>query len=906
MAMTRYTSFWRNLIRRGRVERDLDDELRATLELLTAEKVRAGMTPEAARRASRLELGSHESLKEQVRDARSGAFLDTLLQDVRYGARLLRRNPLFTFTAALSLAIGIGATTAIFTVANGLLMRAAVGVTDPGSLVDIVRLERGDTGVEPFSYPDYLDLRRRLRTVEGVYGYQLDLEPVSLAAENGAERVFANVVTANFFEVLGVPAAEGRTFGSGDSEQPGSSPVAVLSHRFWTRRFNRDANVIGRTVRVNGHPFTIVGVARDGFRGTSVLAPDLWIPTAMVGIAQPGSAVPRLTIRENGWLMLGARLKPGVTRPQVSSDVQAIGAALAREFPFDTRVLPPGMPIPDIEWSAENASPIPAGMRVVVAGLLALLMAITSVVLVIACANVASILLARGTVRQREIAVRSAIGAARARVIRQLLTETVLLFLLGGAAGLALARVMVSVLLALLPVLPLPVNVSVPLDGRVVAFSLSLALLSAVLSGLTPALQASRTDVVTALKDDAQGPGDRLRLRNAFVVTQVAFSSLLIVMAALFARGLDRVVSLDRGFDPHRVDAASIDLSMAGYTDASGPSFARQLIERVRALPGVESATLTNRLPGPGTMSLGGVTVPGTTPPNGAPFFSLSWTLIESGYFSTLRIPLVAGRDFGPDDREGTEPVAIVGEATARRLWPGKDALGQLMLVTTNSADGLTSRQVPHRVVGVARDVKAGGARSEAPLALYVPLSQRYFPEMTILIRTADDDSRAARLHLLITAMDPNLPVLDSQRLESQLSGPAEVQLRISAAVAGSVGAVGLLLAAIGIYGVTAYAVARRTREIGVRLSLGANRSMVVAMVLQQGMRLVAIGSAAGLALGAAAGRLLSAGRFGVTPLDPGDFAFAALLFMAVGLVACAVPVLRATRIRAMDALRYE
>ena len=903
--MSRFVSLWRNLIGRTRVERDLDDELQATFELLVAERLRSGLTPDAARRMARLELGTTESLKEQVRDARSGAVVDTLLQDVRYGARLLRRNPLFTLTAVLSLAIGIGATTAIFTVANGLLMRTAAGVADPDALVDIVRLERGDTGVEPFSYPDYLDLRRRLTTVQGVYGYQLELEPVSLLVAGGAERVFANVVTANFFQVLGVAAAAGRTFGNTDSEQPGASPVAVLSHRFWTRRFDNDSSVIGRTVRLNGHPFTIVGVAGDGFRGMSVVAPDLWIPTAMVGTAQPGSELPRLTIRENGWLMLGARLQPGVTRTQVSNEVQAIGAGLAREYPFDTRFLPPGMPIPDIEWSAQNASPIPAGMRTVVAALAALLMAITSMVLVIACANVASILVARATVRRREIAVRTAVGAARARVIRQLLTETVLLFMLGGAAGLALARLLVSALLALVPVLPLPVNVSVPLDGRVVAFSLALALLSAVLSGLTPALQASKTDVVTALKDNAQGPRDRVRLRNAFVVAQVAFSTLLIVMAALFARGLDRAVSFDRGFDADRVDAASIDLSMAGYTDASGPPFARQLIERVRALPGVESATLTSRLPGPGSMSFGGVTVPGVAPPNGAPFFSLNWTMIESGYFSTLRIPLVAGRDFGPGDREGTEPVAIVGEGAARRLWPGTDAVGRSMVITTNNPDGGAPLQTPHRVIGVARDVTAG-PRSETPLALYVPLYQRYFPEMTILVRTAGDESAAARLQLLIGASDPNLPVLHADRLERELSGPAEVQLRIIAAVAGSAGAVGLLLAAIGIYGVTAYAVARRTQEIGIRLSLGADRSTVVGIVLRQGMRLVAIGLAAGLALGAGAGRVFSAGRFGITPPDPAVFAVTAMLFMAVGLVACAVPVLRASRIRPMDALRYE
>jgi putative ABC transport system permease protein len=900
-------NLWRNLVRRDRVERDLSDELRATLDLLVREKVSAGLTPAEARRAARLELGAVEAIKDNVRDVRAGAFLDMLIQDLRYGTRLLRRNPLFTLTATLSLAIGIGATTSIFTVANGLLLRSAVGVADPDRLVDIARIKRGDPGVEPISYPDLLDLRRRATTVQGIYAYQLELEPISLSVEDRAERVFANVVTTNFFQVLGVPAAAGRTFGVDDSDLPGTSPIAVLSHRYWTRRFEANPVVVGQSVRLNGRPFTIVGVAREGFRGMSVLAPDLWIPAGMVDVARAGSQMSRLTIRENGWLMAGARLGRGTSRDQASAEFAAIGSALAREFPVDIRYLPPGMAVPTFDWRAVSSSPVPAGLRGAAAAFLAVLMAVVSIVLVIASANVAGILLTRATVRRREIAVRTALGADRARVIRQLLTETLVLFALGSGAGLLLARVLTSLIVQLLPSFPLPVNLSLPLDGRVIAFSLALGLIAAVLSGLAPALQASKTDVVAALKDDAQAPVGRLRLRNAFVIAQVAFSTLLVMITAVLVHGLDHVTSIDRGFDARGVDIAVVDLSMAGYTSITGPPFVRDVLGRVRALPGVATATVANRAPGPGTVSLGGVTVPGATPPNGAPFFYPNWTLVEPGYFSTLRIPLVAGRDFGVDDREGREPVAIIGEAATRRLWPGEDAVGRFVLVNP-AAPGATA--IPHRIVGVARDIlstasaRVRRAAGETPFALYVPLQQRFVPQVSILVRRTGR-SVAGDLHMLVTSMDRNLPVLNAQTLESQLNGSAQTQLRISAAVAGSAGIVGLLLAGIGIYGVTAYTVTRRTREIGIRLSLGASRVEIVGLVLGQGMRLVAFGSAVGRLTGTAAGVLLSR-RLNIPGPDVLLVVGVTTLFATIGLVACYVPTRRATSICSMEALRGE
>src|SRR5688572_13086392 len=492
--MTRIFYFVRNLLRRDRLERDLDDELRAAFDLLVDEKVRGGMDARTARRAAATELHI-ESVKEQVREVRAGALVGILVQDLRYAARLLRRNPLFTLTAVLSLSIGIGATTTVFTVANGLLLRSAVGVTDPGSLIDIVRRRAsGEPGVDEISYPDYLEIRKRATTVDGVYAYQLALEEMSLRVDDSAERVFANLVSSNYFRVLGVAAMYGRVFDAADGEEPGAGPVAVLSERFWRRRFDGDRSVVGRSVQLNGHPVTIVGVAREDFRGMTVVTPDLWIPTSMVSVANAESAIPRLTSRESGWLMLGARLKPGYEKAQASAEMTALGAALAREFPITYQFIPPGLQPDDFSfvWSAESSSPIPSGLRLPVAGFLALLMATVSVVLIIACANLAGVLLARGTVRRREIALRTAIGAGRARIACQLLIETMLLFVLGSASGLILARLLTMVLVALLPAFPIPVSVSAPLDARVVLFGLGLSLIAALLSGLAPALHASR------------------------------------------------------------------------------------------------------------------------------------------------------------------------------------------------------------------------------------------------------------------------------------------------------------------------------------------------------------------------------------------------------------------------------
>jgi len=481
-----------------------------------------------------------------------------------------------------------------------------------------------------------------------------------------------------------------------------------------------------------------------------------------------------------------------------------------------------------------------------------------------------------------------------------------MLFSLGGAAGLLLARGLTSTTVAALPALPFPVNVSVALDLRAVLFTAALVCGAALLSGLAPALQASKADIVPALKDDAQAPA-RVRLRHAFVVAQVAFSILLIVVAGLFVRALQAAGASDPGFDRRGVELASLDLSMAGYTSTTGLQFVRELAVRVRALPDVEAASIATSVPGGFEVQRRGVTVPGATPPDGARAFGVDWNNVEPGYFAALRIPLVSGRDFTPADRAGAPLVAIVGEGTARRFWPGEDPVGKQIVQQEFGARGPNPAAAKTLlVVGVARDVKASTLIDGLSSSLvYVPLQQQYLSRVTILARTTRGQRIADELRTLVVSLNRNLPIVTSATLEDA-SAIGLVPQQIVVSVAGGLGLIGALLAAIGIYGVAAYAVTRRTREIGIRMALGARRADVVAMVLRQGVWLAVIGSAIGLILAAGASRALVAFLFGIAPLDPVIFGGAAVLFAVVGLAACYWPARRATRIDPLTALRYE
>lgn len=888
------------MFRHDQAEQSLARELATHVALLEEDYQRRGMTPAEARRAARLALGGVEQVKDHHRDARSFTWIEDARRDVLHAARLIRRNPIFALTAVLSLAIGIGANSAIFTVANALLFRDPVGVADPSRLVEIGSV-RGDGGFNPTSYGTYLDVRGRATLLNGVYGQALFAHAVSFDATGDAgvaggivpERVYAHGVTTNYFTVLGATPLLGRFFDSRDSEQTNASPVAVLSDGFWSRRFSRSPAIVGQTVRVNGQPVTVIGVAPEQFQGTSLQASDLWLPLNMTAASNAPASKPM--DRGIGGIVIGARLKPGVSMTQAAAEIDAIGVALNREAP-DAENVRRGLRL-------MPSSRVPGNARLLGAFFL-FLMVIVSLVLIVACANLAAILLARATARRREIAVRLAIGAGRARLVRQLLTETIMLFALGGVAGLFLARLGMAMLVPLLPALPFPIAVTLALDWRVMAFTAAVSLVAALFSGLAPALQASRADVLTSLNTDSQGPSGRSRLRHAFVIAQVAFSLLLIIMAGLFVRALQQAGSTDPGFDPRGVELATIDPTMAHYTEATGLRVARDLVERIRQLPDVEAATVARVMPGGFEGILfGGITVPGFTTADGQRALYPNWNVVEPGYFATLRIPLIGGRDFNASDVAGGQPVIILSESLARRLWPGQEATGKYVSLDSKTA------APPLLVVGVARDIKSSSLIDGlADPFVYVPLQQRFAsgpPPLIIAARSASGRRLTDDIRRAVRAADPNLPIITAQTL-AESTALGLVIPRIVASVSSSLGSIGLLLAAIGIYGVTAYTVARRGREIGIRVALGARRRDIVAMVVRQGIWLAGVGSAIGLALAALVSQALAGFLFGLPPLDPPTFIGAALLFAAIAVLASYIPARRATQVDPLAVLRRD
>jgi predicted permease len=878
---------FKNAISPAAAESELDRELTAHLTLLEDEYVRRGLTPAAARLEARRAFGGIDQTKELQRDTRSFVWLHDALRDLTLAARLLRKHAVFTLTAVLSIGIGIGSNAAVFTLINALLFQRPAGVAAPDRLVDIGST-RNHTGFGPSSYPNFVDLRERTTTLEDVYAHPLFPQAMSLTGVDRtvAERIFVTPVTVNYFTVLGATPALGRLFDARDHDEPGVSPFAILSHRYWTTRFASDPAIVGRTLTLNGTLFTIIGVAAEGFHGTGLRSGDAWIP---FGIARTTAAN-----RAGAWLLLGGRLKAGVSFDGAAAEIASIGRTLEQEYPEENR----GRGL-----RADPLSPLPGNGPVVTAFLL-LVLAIVLVVLTIACANIVGVLLARAAARRSEIAVRLALGAGRGRLIRQMLTETFLLFGVGALVGIALARSAMPLIISRLPPLPFPIEISLRINVGVIVFTSGLALLAALCSGLLPAVQSAKTAVVSGLKDDSRSP-ERLRLRHLFIGAQIALSILLVAVAGLFVRSLQSAGSMNPGFEPHGLELMSFDLSQAGYTNETGPRSARAILDTVRSLRSVQSASVASVLPGGFETQERTLQVPGVTPSDGQQAFGVDWNAVEPGYFSTLRIPLLSGRDFAEGDRAGSENVAIVGEGIARQFWPGQNAVGQYLLQPTIGQRGPTAPMRPLRVVGVVRDVKASSLIDGlAASIVYTPLQQQYVPRLTVVVRgrpglRETDDLRAAMMRL-----ESNLP-LSFQSFE-EYSALGLVPQRIAIVLAGGLGLVGLLLAGLGVYGVTAYVVAARQREFGIRIALGARRSRVVRMVLGHGLMLAVVGSTIGLLFAAGAGKLLSAFLFGASPLDLAVFSTVAGVFILTGLAACLVPAMRASVINPLEALRCE
>ncbi len=881
-------------LRPRRSESELAREIAAHTALLEEEFGRRGLTAAAARREARLALGGAAQTQELQRGERGLAWIEDAQRDLVYAARLLRRNPVFTLTAVVSVAIGIGANTAIFSVANALLFRSPAGVAGPRRLVDI-GVTRGGRGFNG-SYVDYLDIRERATTLETVYASRLfgaRLAMTDPAGDAGVEAVAGTFVSMNFFTSLGAAPERGRLFGAGDSERPGAAPVVVLSHRFWERRFHRDPSVVGKTLQLDDRPFTIIGVAAEGFHGTRIVSGDMWLPLTMMPATKAAEPAV-LTTRGGAWLVIGGRLKAGVGRRGAAAELDAIAASLAHDYPAENR---------GKRFQLTAASPIP-GASVPVTIFLGILMSLVTLVLIAASVNVAGLLLARAAARRQEIAVRLAIGAARGRLIRQLLTETLLLFALAAVGGLLVADALMSSAGALVPALPFPVEVSFSIDWRVIAFTSALTLVAALASGLLPSFHASKTDVMSAAKGDR--PLARARLRGVLVAAQVAVSLVLVVTAALFVRALASAGSVDPGFDSANVEVTTVDVSLAGYTGADGAAAVRQLRDRVRGLPGVRAAAVAVVVPGGFEGQGRGVSVPGVTPPSGESSFGIDWNMVEPGYFATLGIPLVTGRDFSDADGPRSARVAIVSESAAKQFWPNQPAVGKSIVQHVFTRVGTPPEARTLLVVGVARDVKSSRlVDGFATAFVYVPLQQDYFPRVTIVTRAETARRVSGDVRNAVAAVNPSLPILSAGPLADEVA-LGLIPQRIMAWLASSLGILGALLAAIGIYGVTAYHVARRTREIGIRIALGAEPRRIVGMVLAHGFAIIGTGSAVGLLVAAAASQVLSGFLFGVPPFDPGIFGASAALFAAVALAACYLPARRATRISATDALRSQ
>jgi predicted permease len=810
--------------------------------------------------------------------------MDTLLRDIRHGAGRLRRDRLLTATAVISLAIGLGATTAIYTVTRAVLHRPQPGIVAPGSVVDIGRT-RGGHGFNPLSYPDYLELRIRSTRVEQIYAYTMFPQAMSLSSGRGMpDRIFATTVSANYFVALGVVPAAGRLFQPTDGEGLGASPSLVISDESWERVFKRRTDIAGRPVTVDGRAFTVIGVAPRGFHGSGLRRADAWV---LIGAIRGADTPTLLAARDAAWLMVGGRLTPGVTRDAANAELAVIG-----------RTLPSSAGQPDRGLQAMALSPVAGGAGPLTAFFVALFV-IVGAVLSVACANVAGMLLSRAPMRRREMAVRAALGATRSRLALQLMSETLVLFVAGAAVGLMVDWMLTRVILVSLPALPFPIDLSLPVDTGAIAFTAATTFITAMLSGFAPALGASRVDLSAAMRPDTR-PHERMRLRRAFVVTQVAISVVVVIVGALFLRSLQNAGALNPGFDPRGVDLVTVNLT--NTPDQSTTSVLSTLLARVGTIPAVQTVSASLSFPGGfEEFRLGALTRPGMTEPlNG------DWNVVAPGYFATIRMPLLAGRDFSVADRSGSLPVAILGEGAVRRLWPGgtrADAVGAVVDLQRYRPGGGFDR-VALTVIGIVGDPAYGtlvdGATDFHP---YVPFAQQPMPRMMLVARTRNGSSALNQIQEAVAAVGPELTIAAAQ-LAEEYSALGLLPQRVGASVTAGLGLVGVFLAGVGVFGVTAHAVARRTREVGIRIALGASLGSVARLILREGMLLVVIGALVGLGLGIGAAQFVAGYLAGLPPLDPIAFGSAAVLFMVSGLAACALPMRRALQIRPVEALR--
>jgi predicted permease len=811
---------------------------------------------------------------------------------LRLTLRQLRRRPGINALAILSLALGIGVNSSIFSLVNAVLLRDPA-VRDPASLVEIYTADSGGFPYATSCYPDFLDLQAGADSLSGMSAFSLMLATYD---DGAATRVlFGEAVSANFFDLMGLRPALGRGFAESESGDDGSQTVAVLGYGFWQKEMGGSRDVLGKTLRLNGRPLTIVGVAPKDYRGTlPSLVADYWVP---IGMYDALSEERRLQHRGSRFLFVKGRLAPGVELKQAQAQMDGLFAGLAEQYPGTNAERKITLvPSREVVFNPGVDKPL--------FGVAALLLTTVAFVLLIACSNIANLLLARALERQSEVAVRLALGASRGQLVRQLLLEGLLLAALGGALGLALAFGLSRWLVSFQPPLPIPLALDLGLDHRVLLFTLLLTVVTGLLSGLVPALRASRPDLVSALHNAGGGSSGggrrRFALRNALVVLQVAVSTVLLLGAGLFLRSLGQAQAIDPGFELRQGAVAMVSLGLGGrYSEAEGRVFLDRMQESVRSLPGVRSAALAGHLPLGFAMQSRGVYVEGAaTGPEDDGSREVDFNRVGPGYFETMGIALTAGRAFTAADREGAPLVTIVNEEAARRFWPGEDPIGRRI--------HFGSEEELRTVVGVAATGKYRTLGESPRPFVYEPLLQDYFSAVSIVVASDRPEGEiAAALRRELQALDPGLPIIDLRTLSQHLAFmlfPA----RMGASLLASFGLLGLILASVGLYGVVAHGVSRRTREVGVRRALGAQSRDVVRLVVRQGMTLVVVGLVLGGIVAALGGRLLRGWLYGISSLDPITFAVVPALLLLVALAANWIPARRATRIEPTRALRYE
>jgi predicted permease len=875
-------------------ERELSAEMDSHLQLHMDDKLRAGMSLAEARRETIMKLGGIEQTKEVYRDRRGLPMLETFLQDLRFAARMLRKNPGVTVIVVLTLALGVGANTAIFGLVNGLLVQRLPVPAAERIAALVIQSGSSSLGALGFSYPQFVEFREQTAPICEVFGSATAWR-LNFTAEGHSDTLTVGGVSSNYFSALGVKPALGRLFLPGEGEHPGEPALLVLSYIFWQRRFGGDPQVIGKQVRVGGAPATIVGVMEKEFRGQfSVFEMDAYAPLSTV--FDQSSASNFWNSRDIHLMLVLGRLKPDVTLAQAQGRFDVISRRLAAQYPVTDKDL-------NVRLMDERLSrPIPYANNafIVFSGLFLILGAL---VLLLACTNIANILMARASVRQREMAIRAALGGARYRLVRQMLTETMFTALLGGIAGMTLGAGL-SHLANSTHLSNVPVRLGFGFDWRVFIYALAAVVLTAISAGLSPALRATRADVNTVLhqggRADASGKAWH-KVRGDLMAAQVAGSLMLLIVAGLFVRSLRAVERMDIGFDPNQLLNITLDPSLNNYTEVQTNEFYRSLETRVRALPGIQSVSLAASVPMGSTLGTQPVYIEGRPVPSGQRTRGVFFNNVDPPYFDTLRVRVLLGRAFTDADSETSQPVAIVNETMAKHFWPGEDPIGKRFSLIKDTGPFV-------EIVGVARDGKYRVLAEDPQPYFYVPLTQHFTPQRTLQIRSSmPPESLVPMIQHEIHALDADAPVEEIQTMKESLGGALGYFLfRLGASLAAAMGLLGLLLAVVGVYGVVSYAATQRTQEVGVRMALGASPRQILALLLKQGAKLIAAGLLSGLAGAWALTRAMSSMLVGVSPSDPLTYLSVAALLCFITLLACWIPARRAMRVDPMVALRYE